>query len=49
VLGYEATMVRDTTAVLSDEEMHATPDVNIPNYADVIVSTNENVDSISSL
>jgi ureidoacrylate peracid hydrolase len=29
-LGYEATMVRDATASFSDEEMHASLDVNIP-------------------
>jgi ureidoacrylate peracid hydrolase len=33
----------------SDEEMHAALDVNIPNYASAIVTTNEVVDSISSL
>jgi hypothetical protein len=44
-LGYEATMVRDATAVLSDEEMRATPDV-IPDYVDVALSINELTDSI---
>jgi ureidoacrylate peracid hydrolase len=48
-LGYEVTMVRDATASYSDEEMHATLDVNIPNYASAIVTTNEIVDSISSM
>lgn len=48
-LGYEVTMVRDATADYSDEEMHAALDINIPNYASAIVSTNEVVDSISSL
>jgi hypothetical protein len=33
----------------SDVEMHAALDVNIPNYASAIVTTNEIVDSISSL
>jgi hypothetical protein len=37
------------TADYSDEEMHAALDVNIPNYASAIVTTNEAVDSISSL
>ena len=32
-------MVRDATASYSDEEMHASLDVNIPNYASAIVST----------
>lgn len=46
-LGYEVTMVKDATADYSDEEMHAALDVNIPNYANAIVTTNEVVDSIS--
>src|SRR5215475_6336466 len=48
-LGYEVTMVKDATADYSDDEMHAALDVNIPNYASAIVTTNEVVDSISSL
>jgi ureidoacrylate peracid hydrolase len=48
-LGYEVTMVKDATASYSDEEMHAAVDINIPNYASAIVTTNEAVDSISSL
>ena len=48
-LGYEVTMVKDATADYSQEEMHAAIDVNIPNYASAIVSTDEVVDSISSL
>ncbi|HET9712608.1 MAG TPA: isochorismatase family cysteine hydrolase [Pyrinomonadaceae bacterium] len=48
-LGYEVTMVKDATADYSDVEMHAALDVNIPNYASAIVTTNEIVDSISSL
>jgi nicotinamidase-related amidase len=46
-LGYEVTMVKDATADYSDKEMHAALDVNIPNYATAIVTTNEVVDSIS--
>jgi ureidoacrylate peracid hydrolase len=42
-------MVKDATADYSDEEMHAALDVNIPNYASAIVTSNEIVDSISSL
>jgi ureidoacrylate peracid hydrolase len=42
-------MVKDATASYSDKEMHAALDVNIPNYASAIVSTDEIVDSISSL
>ena len=48
-LGYEVTMVKDATASYSDEHMHAALEVNIPNYASAIVTTNEVVDSISSL
>jgi len=48
-LGYEVTLVKDATADYSDEEMHAALDVNIPNYASAIVTTNEVVDLMSSL
>jgi nicotinamidase-related amidase len=48
-LGYDVTMVKDATASYSDEEMHAALDINIPNYANAIVTTNEVVESISSL
>jgi ureidoacrylate peracid hydrolase len=42
-------MVKDATADYSDEMMHAALHINIPNYASGIVTTNEVVDSISSL
>ena len=48
-LGYEVTMVKDATADYSDEEMHAALDVNIPNYASAVVTTNEVVASLSSV
>jgi ureidoacrylate peracid hydrolase len=48
-LGYEATVVRDATADYSDEAMHAALDVNLPNYANAIVSTEEIVASIAAL
>jgi nicotinamidase-related amidase len=48
-LGYEVTVIKDATASYSDKEMHAALDVNIPNYASAVVTTNEVVDSISSL
>jgi nicotinamidase-related amidase len=48
-LGYKVTMVKDATASYSDEEVHAALDVNIPNYATAMVTTNEVVDTISSL
>ncbi|HMK23938.1 MAG TPA: isochorismatase family cysteine hydrolase [Terriglobales bacterium] len=48
-LGYEVTLVKDATTDYSNEEMHAALDINIPNYASAIVTTNEVVDLISSL
>jgi ureidoacrylate peracid hydrolase len=48
-LGYEVTVVKDATADYSDEEMHAALDVNIPNYASAIVTTNQVVDALSSV
>jgi hypothetical protein len=42
-------MVKDATADYSNEEMHAALDVNIPNYANAIVTTKEIVESFSSL
>jgi nicotinamidase-related amidase len=48
-LGYEITMVRDATADYSDEAMHAALDINIPNYAKAIVTTNKIVASLSTL
>src|SRR5215467_4487572 len=48
-LGYDVTMVRDATSDYSDEEMHASLDVNIPNYASAVVTSDAVVDSISSL
>lgn len=48
-LGYEVTVVKDATADYSDKEMHAALDVNLPNYASAIVSTDEIVASISAL
>jgi nicotinamidase-related amidase len=48
-LGYEVTMVKDATADYSDQHMHAALVINLPNYANAIVTTDEVVDSISSL
>jgi ureidoacrylate peracid hydrolase len=48
-LGYEVTVVKDATASYSDEEMHASLDINIPNYASAVVATTEILGSISSL
>jgi ureidoacrylate peracid hydrolase len=48
-LGYDVTMVKDATADYSDEEMHAALDINIPNYASAVVTTEEIVGAISVL
>jgi nicotinamidase-related amidase len=48
-LGYDVTVVRDATADYTDEMMHAALDINIPNYASVLVTTQEIVQSLSSL
>ena len=47
-LGYHVTVIKDATADYSDEEMHAALDVNIPNYASAIVTTDKIVASIVS-
>jgi nicotinamidase-related amidase len=47
-LGYEVTVVRDATASFSDDEMHAALDVNIPNYANAIVTTDRVIESLSA-
>src|SRR5215813_9287561 len=38
-LGYDVTVIKDATADYSDEEMHAALDVNIPNYASAITTS----------
>ena len=48
-LGYDVTVVRDAVADYSDEMMHAALDINMPNYANAIVTTKEVIASISSL
>ena len=48
-LGYDVTVVKDAVADYSDEAMHAALDVNIPNYASAVVTTDEIVDLISSV
>jgi nicotinamidase-related amidase len=46
-LGYEVTVIRDATADYTDEMMHAALEINLPNYANAIVTTTEIVDAIS--
>jgi ureidoacrylate peracid hydrolase len=48
-LGYEVTVVRDAIADYSDREMAAALEVNLPNYASAIVSTEQILQSISSM
>jgi ureidoacrylate peracid hydrolase len=48
-LGYHVTMVRDATADYSDDAMHAALDINIPNYASAVVTTEETVRAIAAL
>jgi ureidoacrylate peracid hydrolase len=48
-MGYDVTMVKDATADYSDDEMHAALDVNIPNYASAVVTTQEVVGAIAAL
>jgi nicotinamidase-related amidase len=47
-LGYEVTVVKDATADYSSEMMHAALDINIPNYASAVVSTQEIVAAIAA-
>jgi ureidoacrylate peracid hydrolase len=45
-LGYEVTVVKDATADYSDNEMHAALEVNIPSYANAVVTTDELIGAI---
>ena len=47
-LGYDVTVVKDATTALSPEDMHAALEINLPNYANAIVSTSELLESLSS-
>jgi ureidoacrylate peracid hydrolase len=48
-LGYDVTVVNDATADYSDEMMHAALNINIPNYANAVASTEEIVGAIATL
>ncbi len=48
-LGYDVTVVKDATASYSDREMRASLEVNLPNYASAIVTTNEVTDAVALL
>jgi len=47
-LGYDVTVAKDATADYSDEMMHAALDINMPNYASAILSTEEIVAAIAA-
>ena len=47
-LGYDVTVVKDATADYSDEMMHVALDINIPNYANAVVTTGQVVALISA-
>ena len=48
-LGYQVTVIKDATASYSDEQMHAALEINLPNYASVILTADEVIESIVSL
>lgn len=47
-LGYDVTVVRDATADFTDEMMHSALDINLPNYASAIVTTDEFLHALST-
>jgi ureidoacrylate peracid hydrolase len=47
-LGYDVTVVKDATADVSEREMHAALEVNIPSYASAIVTTSEAISAIEN-
>jgi ureidoacrylate peracid hydrolase len=48
-LDYEVTMVQDAAASYSDAEIHAALAINIPNYAQAMVTTNAVVDALAAV
>jgi ureidoacrylate peracid hydrolase len=47
-LGYEVTVVKDATADSSEEMMHAALEINLPHYANAIVSADEIIGAIEN-
>jgi len=45
-LGYDVTVVSDAVASRTDEEMHAALDINIPHYANAVVTTAEIIEAL---
>jgi ureidoacrylate peracid hydrolase len=48
-LGYEVTVIKDATASYSEDHMHAALDINIPNYATAVVTTDQIVATLAYL
>jgi len=46
-LGYEVTVVKDATAAYSEDMMHTAFEINLPNYANAIVDTDEFLQSVA--
>ena len=47
-LGHHVTLVRDATAAMSAEAMHAAHEVNGPTYAQAILTTAEVIENLDS-
>jgi ureidoacrylate peracid hydrolase len=47
--GYDVTMVKDATASFTEEQMQAALPINLPNYANAMVTTEQIVGSIAFL
>lgn len=47
-LGYEATLIKDATAAFTWEAMSAALDINLPNYAEAIITTDDLLQSLSA-
>ncbi len=48
-LGYEVTLIKDATAAFKWEEMTASIEVNLPSYAEAIISTDELLQQLSAV
>lgn len=48
-LGYDVTVVKDAVADYSDDMMRAALEINMPNYASAIVTTQEIVEALSAM
>ena len=48
-LGYDVTVVSDAVADYSDDMMRAALEINMPNYASAIVTTQDIVEALSAM